>query len=72
MGLIIIKTVRIKIPERYEYMEYVIYYIMLASIASGPVLYSSQNIVLVVTCYLLGKVNYYGKEDRSNYIKLQQ
>lgn len=72
MGLIIIKTVRIKIPERYEYMEYVIYYIMLASIASGSVLYLSQNIVLVVTCYLLGKVNYYGKEDRSNYIKLQQ
>lgn len=70
MVLLIINTIRINVPERFEYMKYVIYYIMLASIASGPVLYMSQNIVLVVTCYLLGKISQYGKENRSNNIKL--
>lgn len=72
MGLIVIKTIKLKIPIRFGYMKYVIYYIMLASIASGPVLYTDQNIVLVVTCYLLGKINCYGKENRCHNIELQQ
>lgn len=69
--LIIIKTVKLAIPERYGYLKFVIYYIMMASIASGPLLYYSQNIVLVVVCYLLGKINYlYGNDNRSNSFKL--
>lgn len=71
MGLIVVKTIKLKIPVRFSYMKYVIYYIMLASIASGPVLYTSQNIVLVVTCYLLGKISVYKYEDRRNNTKLQ-
>lgn len=69
ISLIFIKTYRMKIPPEYEYLKYVIYYIMLASIASGPLLYMSQIIVLTSTCYLLGKINYYGKVNRSINIK---
>ena len=69
--MIFVITVRLDIPERYGYLKFVIYYIMLASIASGPLLYYSQNIVLVVVCYLLGKINYlYGSDNRNNNFKL--
>ena len=69
--MIFVKTFRLDIPERYGYLKFVIYYIMLASIASGPLLYYSQNIVLVVVCYLLGKINYlYGNDNRNNNFKL--
>lgn len=70
--LILIKTFKLNINKEYEYLKYVIYYIMLASIASGPLLYYSQNIVLVVVCYMLGKINYLSKNaNRSNHLKLQ-
>lgn len=64
--LILFKTVKLEIPDRYKYLKYVIYYIMLASIASGPLLYYSQNIVLVVTCYMLGKINYLTNNENRN------
>lgn len=70
--LVFIKTFKLNINKEYEYLKYVIYYIMLASIASGPLLYYSQNIVLVVVCYMLGKINYLSKNaNRCNRLKLQ-
>lgn len=58
LGLFIIfwTTWKIQVPFRFMYLKYSVYYMMLASIASGPNLYYSQCILLPFICYLLGEV----------------
>jgi len=67
LGILIV-TIKIKIPPQYLYCKYVVYYILLASIASGPILYYHQCIVLPLVCYLIkiNNVNYNNKNNGSN------
>lgn len=54
-------TWKIKIPFRFLYLKYCFAYILLASIASGPIIYVNECIALPFICYMLGKIN---KEEK--------
>ena len=55
--MIVIYSIKLKVPPNYIYIKYVLAYFFLASIASGPLLYYDQSIMLPILCYILGQVS---------------
>ena len=58
-------TWKLQVPFRFMYLKYTVYYMILASIASGPNLYYSQCILFPFICYLLGEVYQSGAYSES-------
>jgi hypothetical protein len=59
LGLLMIayRTSKIQLPFRFHYLKYTVFYLMFAFVASGPLFYYSQSVVLPFLCYLMDKVS---------------
>lgn len=70
--MLFIKGIMIPKPPEKKYLNYTIIYVMLLSVASGPLLYNNQIIFISVILYLAFSSNSSNEQNRDNHPKLQR